>query len=146
MGPKAAYGVWEAQVVELPERSRFYSLSPVGIGTPQVESLSGYIARLAEAHVLSVGDMVGRRSMSRASTMVCKRMTSFHVRRPSRTSLSCDGIRDQRSVGVGTEMGQNLGGVDVLSPSGCSYPVAVARHLVRYVFVQTAESLVPTVL
>jgi hypothetical protein len=82
MGPKAAYGVWEAQVVELPERSRFYSLSPVGVGTPQVESLSGYIARLAEAHVLSVGDMVGRRSTSTASTMVCKRMTSFHVRRP----------------------------------------------------------------
>lgn len=83
MGPKAAYGIWEAQVVELPERSRFYSLSPVGIGTPQVESLSGYIARLSEAHVLSVGDMVGRRSMSRASTRVGKRLTSFHVRRPS---------------------------------------------------------------
>ena len=82
MGPESAYGVWEAQVVELPERSRFYSLSPVGIGTPQVESLSGYIERLAEAHVLSVGDMVGRRSMSRASTKVYK-MTSFHVRRPS---------------------------------------------------------------
>src|ERR1017187_966269 len=81
MGPKAAYGVWEAKVVELPERSRFYSLSPVGIGTPQVESLSGYIARIAEAHVLSVGDMVVRRSMSWASTRVCKRMTSY-VRRP----------------------------------------------------------------
>ena len=83
MGPKPAYGLWEALVVELPERSRFYSLGPVGIGTPQVESLSGYIARLAEAHVLSVGDMVGRRSVSRGSTRVCKRMTSLHARRPS---------------------------------------------------------------
>lgn len=82
MGPRAAYGVWEAEVFKLPERSRFYSLSPVGIGTPQVESLSGYIARLAEAHLLSVGDMVGRRSMSAASTMVCKRMKSSHVRLP----------------------------------------------------------------
>ena len=60
MEPKETYGVWETQVFELPERSRLYSLSPVGIGTPQVESLSGYIARLAEAHVLSIGDMVGR--------------------------------------------------------------------------------------
>ena len=67
MEPKSAYDVWEAQAVEVPARSRFYSLTPVGVGTPQVESLSGYVARLAEAHVLSVGDLVGRHSMSRAT-------------------------------------------------------------------------------
>jgi hypothetical protein len=65
-----------------------------------------------------------------------------YVRRPSEqvfhaTAYTING------VGAGTEMDQNLGGVDVLSAFGCSYPVAVARHLVRYVFVQTAESLVP---
>ena len=82
MEPEAAYGVWEVQIVEVPERSRFYSIAPVGVGTPQVESLSGYIARLAEAHLLSVGDMVGRQSMSRPSTTVSKRMAGGQVRRP----------------------------------------------------------------
>ena len=82
MGPEAAYGVWEAQVIELPERSRLYSLTPIGVGTPQVESLSGYIARLAEAHVLSVGDMIGRESMSTPRSRPCERLNSLRVRRP----------------------------------------------------------------
>ena len=148
MGPKAAYGVWEAQVFKLPERSRFYSLSPVGIGTPQVESLSGYIARLAEAHVLSVGDMVGRRSMSASEHHGLQTNDLLHrARLPKRTAFSCDSIR--RSTECRHEHGNGrriLEGLTSLLPSGCSYPVAVARHLVRYVFVQTAESLVPTVL
>src|SRR5574341_819764 len=43
-----------------PPRSRLYSLEPIGIGTAIVESLTGYTARLAEAHSVSVGDLVGR--------------------------------------------------------------------------------------
>jgi hypothetical protein len=81
MGLEAEYGLWEAQVIEAPARSRLYSLTPVGIGTPQVESLSGYIARLAEAHVLSVGDMVGRESATRVSRPCCKRRKSIAVTR-----------------------------------------------------------------
>src|SRR5262249_33643581 len=30
--------------------SRLYRLEPIGIGSPMVESLTGYVARLAEAH------------------------------------------------------------------------------------------------
>jgi hypothetical protein len=37
------------------QSSRLYSLKPCGIGTSLVESLTGYIARLAEAHCVSVG-------------------------------------------------------------------------------------------
>ena len=37
----------------IPPRSRFYHLEPIGIGTPYVESLTSYIARLAEAHCLT---------------------------------------------------------------------------------------------
>jgi AraC-like DNA-binding protein len=44
----------------LPLRSRLYPVEPIGIGTPWVESLSGYVSRLAEAHAVSVGDLVGR--------------------------------------------------------------------------------------
>lgn len=36
--------------ITVPARSHLYSLPPQGVGTPIVESLTGYITRLAEAH------------------------------------------------------------------------------------------------
>lgn len=50
---------WTLSSHPIPPRSRLYALEPVGVGTPLVESLSGYVARLAEAHSVSVGDLVG---------------------------------------------------------------------------------------
>jgi hypothetical protein len=44
----------------LPPRSHLYSLEPMGVGTKLVESLTGYVTRLADAHSVSVGDLVGR--------------------------------------------------------------------------------------
>jgi hypothetical protein len=41
-----------------PARSRLYSLEPIGIGTPQTESLTSYISRLAAAHSVRVRDLV----------------------------------------------------------------------------------------
>ena len=41
-------------------RSRLYQLRPAGIGTGLVEGLTGYVSRLAAAHAISVGDLVGR--------------------------------------------------------------------------------------
>ncbi len=38
--------------------SRLYSLPPIGVGTPFVESLSSYTARLAEAHQVSVAQLL----------------------------------------------------------------------------------------
>jgi hypothetical protein len=35
---------------EIPPRSRLFNLEPIGLGTPYVESFSGYVSRLAEAH------------------------------------------------------------------------------------------------
>jgi hypothetical protein len=46
--------------LDIPRRTRLFSLTPAGIRTPEVESLSGYIARLAQAHVVSVGNLLGR--------------------------------------------------------------------------------------
>lgn len=43
-----------------PGASRLYSLKPQGIETPFVESLTGYIARLAEAHSVTTGNLVVR--------------------------------------------------------------------------------------
>jgi hypothetical protein len=63
------YESWDLTLPTLSRRSRLYQLEPIGIGTPMVESLSGYLARLAEAHCLSpylldlkeVAPLVGRR-------------------------------------------------------------------------------------
>ncbi|MFG0215287.1 TniQ family protein [Brevibacillus porteri] len=44
--------------VVMPPRSRLYNISPIGIGTNQVESLTSYIARLSEAHCVFVTDLV----------------------------------------------------------------------------------------
>jgi hypothetical protein len=44
------YEMWELARPLLPPRSRLYHLEPIGIGTPYVESLTSYVARLAKAH------------------------------------------------------------------------------------------------
>jgi len=74
------YGHWDLELPSIPERSLLYCLKPVGIGTPQVESLSGYVARLAEAHDLSVGNLVGRKPFSNARSGLYKRTTFFRSR------------------------------------------------------------------
>jgi transcriptional regulator with XRE-family HTH domain len=42
--------VWDLTPLTLPPHSRLYCLKPVGLGTAGVESLTGYIARLAQVH------------------------------------------------------------------------------------------------
>ncbi|QLE43805.1 TetR family transcriptional regulator [Nostoc sp. C052] len=49
------YESWDLRKVAIPSRSRLYQLDPIGIGTPLVESLTGYISRLAEAHYVNPG-------------------------------------------------------------------------------------------
>jgi hypothetical protein len=50
-----AYDNWNITSPDLPSHSRLYSLEPIAVGTPWVESLTGYITRLAEAHCVSTG-------------------------------------------------------------------------------------------
>lgn len=45
---------WNSEESFRLKHSRLYSLEPIGVGTPEVESLSGYVARLAEAHCVSI--------------------------------------------------------------------------------------------
>jgi hypothetical protein len=58
---------WHLGVPPIPKRSRLYALEPINIGTAHVESLTGYVARLAEAHCVSVADLVGIELSSPAS-------------------------------------------------------------------------------
>jgi hypothetical protein len=48
------YENWSLTPPVLPQPSRLFSLEPTGIGTPLSESLTSYIARLAQAHHVSV--------------------------------------------------------------------------------------------
>ena len=52
------YEMWDLQRPVVPPRSWLYALEPVGLGSPWVESLSGYVARLAESHSVSVRALV----------------------------------------------------------------------------------------
>lgn len=47
------YEIWNLEIPEISPRTILYNLPPVKIGTPEVESLSGYISRLAQEHRLS---------------------------------------------------------------------------------------------
>lgn len=47
------YPSWDVQKTPIPPRSRLYHLEPIGIGTPYVESLTGYVIRLAEQHCIT---------------------------------------------------------------------------------------------
>jgi AraC-like DNA-binding protein/transcriptional regulator with XRE-family HTH domain len=49
---------WDLAEPLRPQTSALYALVPYGLGTPYVESLSSYISRLAEAHVVSVSRLL----------------------------------------------------------------------------------------
>jgi hypothetical protein len=54
------YEEWDVTIPPLPPRSRFYRLEPIDIGTPYVESLTSYIARLAAKHCVTPKDLIMR--------------------------------------------------------------------------------------
>ncbi|MBD2536435.1 TniQ family protein [Nostoc flagelliforme FACHB-838] len=54
------YESWDLRLPLMPPRSRLYQIEPVGIGTLLIESLTSYLARLAEAHCLFPGVLMER--------------------------------------------------------------------------------------
>ncbi|MEA5603259.1 TniQ family protein [Nostoc sp. UHCC 0252] len=58
------YECWDLKKVSIPSRSRLYQLEPVGIDTSLVESLTGYISRLAEAHCVTPKVLISRELVS----------------------------------------------------------------------------------
>jgi hypothetical protein len=55
---QTTYELWDKPTTPRPPRSRLYSLEPIGLGTPQVESLTSYLRRLAVAHSVSVTPLI----------------------------------------------------------------------------------------
>ena len=56
----SSYELWDLTKPVVLPRSRLYHLEPVGVGTAYVESLTGYIARLAESHCLLPGVLISK--------------------------------------------------------------------------------------
>src|SRR4051812_30312421 len=54
----AAYDDCDVMAPPIPSRSQLYYLSPVGVGTPAVESLTSYVMRLAQAHCVTTRTLV----------------------------------------------------------------------------------------
>ncbi len=44
----------------LPPRSRLYHLAPIGVGTPNVESLTSFVMRVAMAHCVGTGTVIAQ--------------------------------------------------------------------------------------
>src|SRR5579872_69921 len=55
---QANFDSWDLVPVSIPARSRLHSIEPIGIGTPFVESLTGYMIRLAASHAVRVSDLI----------------------------------------------------------------------------------------
>jgi hypothetical protein len=52
------YPDWPLICLVVPRRSRLYHVTPVGVGTEHVESLTSYVTRLAAAHAVPVSKLI----------------------------------------------------------------------------------------
>lgn len=52
--------LWQLEPPSIPERSRLFPLKPVGMGTHDVECLTGFITRLAIAHCVTTSKLLRR--------------------------------------------------------------------------------------
>ncbi len=92
------YAGWDSSLSPIPKRSYLYSLPPIGIGTPAVESLTSYVARLAEAHAVGTETLVNHVLLPR----ILKTNGPFagQPHRPSRKGWFFNGGHCLNGVGV----------------------------------------------
>ncbi|MBD2532087.1 TniQ family protein [Nostoc flagelliforme FACHB-838] len=74
------YECWDLKKLSIPSRSQLYQLEPVGIRTPMVESLTGYIERLAEAHCVPPDVLISRTITPLLKQIFLKSRTSRDLR------------------------------------------------------------------
>lgn len=55
---QANFDSWDLMPVSIPARSRLHSIEPIGVGSPFVECLTGYMIRLAASHAVRVSDLI----------------------------------------------------------------------------------------
>gem|GEM_PF-742755 len=52
------YEHWDLRLPDLPPRSMLYQIRPIGIGTPETECLTSYLARLANTYHVTIGSLL----------------------------------------------------------------------------------------
>lgn len=82
--------MWDLTRPTIPPRSRLYHLEPIGLGTPYVESLTGYVARLAEVHSVRTRKLVVHE--------VLPLLGRAHLSKRVDSSLSAFWSRDARAL------------------------------------------------
>ncbi len=75
-----AENLWSIEKLQLPKRSRLYHLPPVGVGTPFVESLTSYIARLAQSHSVFPSVLISKEITPYLKKVFAKRLSSRRLR------------------------------------------------------------------
>jgi transcriptional regulator with XRE-family HTH domain len=77
MDSRTVYETLDMSLCEVPERSFLYSLEPIGVGTPYVESLTSFITRLSQAHSLSITTLTRQAIMPRLGKTVTQISNEF---------------------------------------------------------------------
>jgi AraC-like DNA-binding protein len=88
------FEVWDVGLPRVPPRTRLYPLKPVGIGTAFVESVTGYMMRLAEAHAVPVGALINhglalQRSAAGLEGPYPSRFLSYRANGSGKSTASC---------------------------------------------------------
>ena len=98
------YEGWEAGLIDLPSRSRLYSLAPIGIGTAQAECLTSYVMRLAAAHCLSLGTLYKQEIYP----LIIAEAADLYKQPPYRSLKVTSNIRDARCWNGAERSASNL--------------------------------------
>jgi hypothetical protein len=89
---QSPYELWDLTKPVVLPRSRLYHLEPVGVGTAYVESLTGYIARLAESHCLLPGVLICKEIAPSVKKVFVKKRDSRGLRALFDRATALNGI------------------------------------------------------
>jgi len=102
MGKTAAdmYETWDLSPAPMPTRNTLYALEPIGVGTPFVESLTSYLARLAEAHCVFPGTLLQKVLVPQLATLFPQKSRKALVRECEDRShaINAAGLHAQRML------------------------------------------------
>src|SRR5712691_2601044 len=108
------FEVWAPAREAPPPRSRLYNLEPIGISTPEVESLSSYLNRLAQAHCVTVNTLIAHELLPHVGTPAPAR--ARRAAPPSRGGLRGLGQPlAQRIYGLGRTAATWVNGLEVVT-------------------------------
>ena len=129
MRTQPVFDSWDCTPQAVPPRSRLYAIQPTGIGTPFVESLSGYLGRLADAHAVSVGNLVLRELSTLVSNPLfhSSEPNIFHARFYAINGLGDPARKWIEALQVGT-MRMDLRFLTLLSFADLLWPLALFRR------------------